>query len=339
MVEVGTTAVPISSEGLIQNFGPDVAYVGESSVSLETGVRISAGASLAVGYTNDYLFAVSEGTSTIRFLSRGRVLSSSSFGGAGASYPTPLTTGVPSGTTLTPHAGGTLAAGTYTNLDFASRVFSNGSWSYATPAIFIGCNFADGINNFQSGGGQAYEATDCTAFCETDFAFGAQNYTLLRCKVIGNDGLRWSQHGTTWPRSSVTDCFIKSTAVEPSHGDGVQSDYSEQGIDFVNCTVDITGANTTACIFAGDGTTTPAGQDGIVVDSCLIVADGAYGTKMSQGSNHKIRNTLFANMAFGEHNDENYVATISEWINNRLGTVNSSTYEVISQGEIVAAGP
>lgn len=340
MVEVSTTAVSINSGGLIQNFGPDTAYVGESSVSLETGVRIPSGRALAVDYSNGHLFIVSEGTSDIRFLGRASGLSSSSSGaGESFGYPTPSTVGVPSGTVLTPHAGGSIAAGVYTNMDFSSRVFSNGSWSYETPALFFGCNFADGINNFQSGGGQAFEATDCTFLCDNDFAVGAQNYKLLRCKAIGNDGLRWSQHGTSWPRSTITNCFIKSTAIDPAHGDGFQSDFAEQGIDFLNTTVDITGANTTACIFAGDGTTTPVGQDGIVVDGCLIVAEGAYGTKMSQGSRHKIRSTLFANMLFGEHNDENYVANISEWLNNRLGTVNPNTYEVISQGDLIAAGP
>jgi hypothetical protein len=70
MADIGTTAVPIQSGGLIQNLGPDPIYVGESAVTSTTGVRIAAGDSLVVGSMNAPLLVVSEDSSDVRFLGR-----------------------------------------------------------------------------------------------------------------------------------------------------------------------------------------------------------------------------------------------------------------------------
>lgn len=71
MAVVNDTAVSIASAGLIQNLGPDAAYVGGASVAPETGFRVSAGEAVSVGLATNTLYVVSDGTSDIRILSRG----------------------------------------------------------------------------------------------------------------------------------------------------------------------------------------------------------------------------------------------------------------------------
>lgn len=68
---VTTTPVQISSSQLIQNLGPDVLYIGNSSVSASTGVRIDSGKSIAFNYSNSSIYAVSAGTSDVRTVNAG----------------------------------------------------------------------------------------------------------------------------------------------------------------------------------------------------------------------------------------------------------------------------
>lgn len=72
MPSISDTPVALgSSSYLIQNLGPDNLYVGESTVTVDDGVKVAAGEALAVGSTNSPVFAVSDGTSDVRTLGRG----------------------------------------------------------------------------------------------------------------------------------------------------------------------------------------------------------------------------------------------------------------------------
>jgi hypothetical protein len=69
-MDVGTTAVPIAASGLIQNLGPDPVYIGEGSVTLDSGVRLGVGESMTVGHSNGTLYIMSESSSDVRVLGR-----------------------------------------------------------------------------------------------------------------------------------------------------------------------------------------------------------------------------------------------------------------------------
>ena len=70
MPTVTTTASALAATGLIQNLGPDEIFLGESGVTSGNGFRVSSGEAVAVGNTNAALYAVSAGTSDVRFLGR-----------------------------------------------------------------------------------------------------------------------------------------------------------------------------------------------------------------------------------------------------------------------------
>jgi hypothetical protein len=68
-------------------------------------------------------------------------------------FPTPATTGVPAGTSLSVWGGAaTLGPGTYDAIQFNAEIDLSAGVSVASPAIFTRCYFAAGINNFATGG-------------------------------------------------------------------------------------------------------------------------------------------------------------------------------------------
>ena len=72
MPYVSSTPVNLGSGSvLIQNLGPDDLFLGSLGVTVETGVRISAGSSITVGYDSEQFYAVSAGTSDARVLASG----------------------------------------------------------------------------------------------------------------------------------------------------------------------------------------------------------------------------------------------------------------------------
>jgi hypothetical protein len=72
MPTIETTSVSVGMFAqLIQNLGPDPIYVGESGVTTDTGLQVSAGRSVAVGSKDAEVFVVSDGTSDVRLLGRG----------------------------------------------------------------------------------------------------------------------------------------------------------------------------------------------------------------------------------------------------------------------------
>ena len=79
MPSVGSTPVSLGQSGqLIQNLGPDDLYVQPfSGVTVQSGFRIPSGKSVAVGYANGGLYAVSAGTSEVRTLGGGTGMFSS----------------------------------------------------------------------------------------------------------------------------------------------------------------------------------------------------------------------------------------------------------------------
>jgi hypothetical protein len=72
MPNVNTTPVNLAGKNpLIQNLGPDPLYVSDgSTVSANTGVKLTAGQSLTVS-TSKGPWAVSAGTSDVRVVNRG----------------------------------------------------------------------------------------------------------------------------------------------------------------------------------------------------------------------------------------------------------------------------
>lgn len=70
MTIIDDTAVAIPYAGLIQNLGPGAIYVGDSAVAPATGFRVAAGEALAVGTATSTIYAVSDGTSDVRAMSR-----------------------------------------------------------------------------------------------------------------------------------------------------------------------------------------------------------------------------------------------------------------------------
>ena len=72
MPSVSSTPVDFGSGSvLIQNLGPGDLFLGGPGVTTETGVRISAGSSVTVGYNSSHFYGVSDSTSDARVLSAG----------------------------------------------------------------------------------------------------------------------------------------------------------------------------------------------------------------------------------------------------------------------------
>jgi len=69
-VEVTTTARRLETDGLITNLGPDVLYVGDKNVTVETGYPVAVDASVSVART-EFAYGISEGTSEVVRLSGG----------------------------------------------------------------------------------------------------------------------------------------------------------------------------------------------------------------------------------------------------------------------------
>jgi len=69
-VEVTTTAKRLETDGLITNLGPDVLYVGDKNVTVETGYPVAVDASVSVART-EFAYGISEGTSEVVRLSGG----------------------------------------------------------------------------------------------------------------------------------------------------------------------------------------------------------------------------------------------------------------------------
>lgn len=263
-----------------------------------------------------------------RFLDLDGFLYGTAAEAAESAWATPDNTGVPTGTVLTPWGGGTqLGPGTYTDTLFSTAIDLSAGVTAATPAIFVRCRFVEGINNFVSGGGRWFHATDCdfgTTALET-FALGAQDFTATRCKILGSDGVRWSKHNATLggTRGRLEDCYIACWAVNPAHGDGLQADFADGPMDIVGCTFDMRNSDSyTAGVYWGDGCTVPPGETGTLIDGCLFLATGVYGTKMATVSGHVIRNCVFVGYGPGEWNDGAFDANIATWTNNRSGTIN-----------------
>jgi len=256
-------------------------------------------------------------------------------------WPTPTTVGVPSGAELTDWTGDTeIGPGTYEGIRFPLRMGISAAATTSSFPTFSFCHFEQGLNNFASGGGRRFYVADCTFgmddSCWPDFVLGCQDFDAVRCAVYGSDGVRWSQHN--WDeghRYSLTDCFIRSCAVFPAHGDGLQADGSDGPLDLFHCTVDMRGTNSTACVFWGDFATIPDGHDGAILDGCLFVGEEYFGTKMSQGVRHQIRDCVYVGWDVGGENDAAFNANISVFENNRVGTI-TGDYEV-TVGDLLAA--
>lgn len=77
MPSVSDDAVIISNgPGLIQNLGPDEVYIGEDGVTSSTGIKVLSGQAITMAVPNEPTYAVSAGTSDVRFLSRCQGISS-----------------------------------------------------------------------------------------------------------------------------------------------------------------------------------------------------------------------------------------------------------------------
>lgn len=64
MPSISSTPVDLGSGSvLIQNLGPGNLFIGGPYVNPETGVRISAGSSVTVGYSSSRFYGVSASTS------------------------------------------------------------------------------------------------------------------------------------------------------------------------------------------------------------------------------------------------------------------------------------
>ena len=62
MPAISSTPVDLGSGSvLIQNLGPGNLFIGGPYVNTETGVRISAGSSVTVGYSSSRVYGVSVG--------------------------------------------------------------------------------------------------------------------------------------------------------------------------------------------------------------------------------------------------------------------------------------
>lgn len=71
MPTIDTEPVNIGYDSkLVQNLGPGDLYIGAHEPET-TGVKVSAGQAIAVGYTNNDLYAVSQSESDTRILDRG----------------------------------------------------------------------------------------------------------------------------------------------------------------------------------------------------------------------------------------------------------------------------
>lgn len=68
---ISETPIQILSSQLIQNLGPGLLYIGDSSVSASTGVQVDVGKSIALNYSNNSLYAVSSSTSDVRTVDAG----------------------------------------------------------------------------------------------------------------------------------------------------------------------------------------------------------------------------------------------------------------------------
>jgi hypothetical protein len=302
---------------------------------------VNAGVAIAPGLAYDPAIAAAAAAGSASATAAGHAATVSTDGEA-AGWPTPSTVGVPSGTSLTTWPGGTtdLGPGTYDGYRFPDRISLSGAVTVSNIASFTNCHFEEGINNFVSGGGRRFYAEDCTFgmddSCYPDFVLGAQDFDAVRCAVFGSDGVRWSQHD--WDgghRYSMTDCFVRSCAQAPAHGDGLQADGADGPLDLYNCTIDMRDTNSTACVFWGDFCTIPPGEDGAILDGCLFVGQEYFGTKMSQGERHIIRDCVYVGWDPGGHNDEAYNANIATWSNNRTGTM-TGDYDV-TVGDLLSA--
>ena len=85
MSSVGTTPIAVGlGPRLVQNLGPDDLYIGHSDVSgnplvtVEAGIRLSAGESISLASTSTQISVVSSGTSEVRNLSSGSGMYSAS---------------------------------------------------------------------------------------------------------------------------------------------------------------------------------------------------------------------------------------------------------------------
>ena len=249
-------------------------------------------------------------------------------------YPTAATTGVPTGTTLTPSGSLiiTTADQTVQNLQVTGDIDVR-----ANNVVIRNCSVTGSIFNWNGAGGYSFTVEDCTVGVaggfNSQFAIGTENYVARRVHIQGHaDGFRIGGSGLP---VVIEDSFVELASNDLNdHSDGIQA-YGGAGSTVLirHNTIDqraVPSAAQTAPIFIPGEP--QQGNDGMVSTiQDNLLAGGGFSLRAYGGTFPAITgNKIVANeWQYGPLDVD--MGLVTTWADNATVTYNWSTGYIISE--------